>query len=176
MRGEHVIGASEPDILNGSSPHARGTRVAGHSSGRRGGFLAHLHSLTVTTSQNSSAPRHLASVSTASTPDIRRRALDDIAQSALEDVDRDPCTACGLMSLWRANPDLIRKNYLFDPAARRGGGAYLWPDIGAARRAHDSAWCEMIRKTFGSEPVIQYFETPFLVDNARGEIVEAPVA
>ena len=77
---------------------------------------------------------------------------------------------------WRANPDLIRKNYLYDPAARRGGGAYLRPDIEAARRAHDAAWCEMVRKTFGGEPVIQYFETPVLVDNARGETIEAPAA
>jgi hypothetical protein len=28
---------------------------------------------------------------------------------------------------WRANPDLIRKNYLYEPETRRGGGAYLWP-------------------------------------------------
>jgi hypothetical protein len=31
----------------------------------------------------------------------------------------------------------------------------------------------MIQKTFGSQPVIQHFETPVLVDNARGETVEA---
>jgi hypothetical protein len=74
---------------------------------------------------------------------------------------------------WRANPDLIRKNYLYDPEARRGGGAYLWPDIAAARRAHDATWCENIRKAFGSEPVIQYFETPVVVDNVRGETVGA---
>jgi hypothetical protein len=69
---------------------------------------------------------------------------------------------------WRANPDLIRKNYLYDPKARRGGGAYLWPDLAAARRAHDATWCENIRKTFGSELVIQYFETPVLVRDRRG--------
>jgi hypothetical protein len=74
---------------------------------------------------------------------------------------------------WRANPDLIRKNYLYDPKVRRGGGAYLWPNIDAARRGHDAAWCENIRKTFGSEPEIRYFETPVVVDNVRGETVEA---
>ena len=74
---------------------------------------------------------------------------------------------------WRASPDLIRKNYLYDPEGRRGGGAYLWPDIDAARRAHDAAWREGIRRTFGSEPEIRYFETPVVVDNARGETVEA---
>ncbi len=74
---------------------------------------------------------------------------------------------------WRASPDLIRKNYLYDPEGPRGGGAYLRPDIDAARRAHDAAWREGIRRTFGSEPEIRYFETPVVVDNARGETVEA---
>jgi hypothetical protein len=74
---------------------------------------------------------------------------------------------------WRANSELIRKNYLYDPATQRGGGAYLWPDIAAAQRAHSTVWCEMIRKTFGSEPVIQYFETPVVVDNVRAETIEA---
>jgi hypothetical protein len=77
---------------------------------------------------------------------------------------------------WRANQELIRKNYLYDPIARRGGGAYLWPDIDAARRAHDAAWCAMIRTTFGGEPVIQYFETPVVVDNARGETTAVDAA
>jgi hypothetical protein len=30
---------------------------------------------------------------------------------------------------WRSNPDLIRKNYLFDADARQGGGVYLWRNI-----------------------------------------------
>ncbi len=27
---------------------------------------------------------------------------------------------------WRANPGLIRKNYLYDAESRKGGGVYLW--------------------------------------------------
>jgi hypothetical protein len=74
---------------------------------------------------------------------------------------------------WRANSDLIRKNYLYDATAQRGGGVYLWPDVAAAQRAHDASWCEIIRATFGSDPVVQYFETPVVVDNAHGETVVA---
>ncbi len=74
---------------------------------------------------------------------------------------------------WRADPDLIRKNSLNDPVARRGGGAYLWPNKAAAQRAHDAAWCAMIERTFGSPPVIQYFETPVVVDNKVGETLES---
>jgi hypothetical protein len=77
---------------------------------------------------------------------------------------------------WRAHPELIRKNYLYDPEARRAGGVYLWPDIAAARRAHDADWCETVRKAYGSAPTFQYFETPVVVDNAHGETVEATVA
>jgi hypothetical protein len=76
-------------------------------------------------------------------------------------------------AVWRADPDLIRKNYLYDPVRRRGGGAYLWPSVEAARRAHDATWRERVRRLFGSEPVIEYFETPVLVDNLRGETVLA---
>ena len=30
---------------------------------------------------------------------------------------------------WRENPDLIRKNYLYDGTNAVGGGVYLWKDI-----------------------------------------------
>lgn len=40
---------------------------------------------------------------------------------------------------WRANPDLIRKNYIFDPATRRAGGVHLWCNMDAARRTRDAA-------------------------------------
>lgn len=67
---------------------------------------------------------------------------------------------------WRANPDLIRKNYIFDPETRRAGGVYLWRSIDGARRARDAAWLDRVRRTYGTEPVVQYFETPIVADNA----------
>jgi hypothetical protein len=73
---------------------------------------------------------------------------------------------------WRANRDLIRKNYLYDADGRKGGGVYLWRDIAAARRAHDAAWLERVRRAYGSEPVIQYFATPLVVDNALERTIE----
>jgi hypothetical protein len=74
--------------------------------------------------------------------------------------------------VWGANPELVRKNYLYDPATHQGGGAYLWPNIAAAQRAHDAAWCEMIEKRFGKKPVIRYFETPVVVDNVLHKIID----
>jgi hypothetical protein len=63
--------------------------------------------------------------------------------------------------VWRANPDLIRKNYRHDGQTRRAGGVYLWRSIGAARRARGAAWLERVRGTYGSEPLVQYFEPPW---------------
>jgi hypothetical protein len=57
---------------------------------------------------------------------------------------------------WRANPDLIRKNYLFDAQTRRAGGVYL-------RRKG--------RRTSNSEPVVQYFETPLVADDSLGQTI-----
>ena len=34
---------------------------------------------------------------------------------------------------WRANPDLIRKTFLFDEKSRRGGAVYNWKSIEAAK-------------------------------------------
>ncbi|WP_298111762.1 monooxygenase [Bradyrhizobium sp.] len=72
---------------------------------------------------------------------------------------------------WRANPDLIRKNYLFDGQTRRAGGVYLWRSMDAARRARDTAWLDRVRSTYRSEPTVQYFETPLVADNALGQTI-----
>lgn len=66
---------------------------------------------------------------------------------------------------WRANVDLIRKTYIYDPDTNTGGGVYLWKSKQAALDAHDAAWCQMARQTYGSTPRFAYFETPFIIDN-----------
>ncbi len=73
---------------------------------------------------------------------------------------------------WRANSELIRKNYLYDAERGQGGGAYLWPSIEAAQRGHDAAWRARIKQMYGNEPVIRYFETPLIVDNEQDQLIE----
>lgn len=73
---------------------------------------------------------------------------------------------------WRANTELVRKNYLYDAANSKAGGAYLWPSIEAAQRGHNAEWCARIKTMYGSEPVIRYFETPLIVDNAQDALIE----
>lgn len=54
---------------------------------------------------------------------------------------------------------------------RRTGGVYLWRSMEAARRARDRAWLDRVRRTYRSEPTVQYFETPLVADDAIGQTI-----
>jgi len=73
---------------------------------------------------------------------------------------------------WRATPDLIRKTFVYDAEAGQTGAFYLWSNKAAAMEAHGEAWRRGVMQTFGSVPVIRYFETPLVVDNALQETIE----
>ena len=82
-------------------------------------------------------------------------------------------------SIWRANPDCIRKCYLYDAENHLGGGTYLWKNLAAAKRAHGEEWRRMINDLYGSQDqiTITYFETPIVADNLVGQTIEEePVA
>jgi hypothetical protein len=74
---------------------------------------------------------------------------------------------------WQREPNLIRKTFVYDEQAREAGAFYLWTDRASAEAAHDDAWRARIRSSYGSEPRIRYFETPLVVDNALGRLVQA---
>jgi len=76
--------------------------------------------------------------------------------------------------IWRANPECIRKCYLYDGERGLGGGAYLWKSLEAAKEAHGDAWRRMINDLYGSEDQISitYFETPIVADNLVQQTVE----
>ncbi|TFZ03420.1 YdhR family protein [Ramlibacter rhizophilus] len=73
---------------------------------------------------------------------------------------------------WRREPNLVRKTFVFDAQANEAGAFYLWTDRASAEAAHDEAWRQRIRDAYGSEPRIRYFDTPLVVDNALGKVVE----
>lgn len=73
---------------------------------------------------------------------------------------------------WRKEPNLVRKTFVFDEIANQAGAFYLWTDRASAAAAHDESWRQTIRATYGSEPQIRYFDTPLVVDNALGRLVE----
>lgn len=74
---------------------------------------------------------------------------------------------------WGANPDLIRKNYIYDRERGLGGGAYTWRSVADAQKWHGEAFRKRIKETFGSEPTFAYYDTPILVDNEAHTIREA---
>ena len=69
---------------------------------------------------------------------------------------------------WKANRDLLRKNYLYGAGAGQGGGIYTWKTIEAAKQGHGPAFLARIRETFGAEPSFAYYETPIVIDNEHG--------
>jgi len=73
---------------------------------------------------------------------------------------------------WQANPDLIRKAFLFDESSRRGGGVYHWKNIEAEKLGHGPEFQKRIQATFGSQPEFQYFETPIVLDNTTKQVVD----
>ena len=72
---------------------------------------------------------------------------------------------------YRGMSGLVRKYYLFDPENGKGGGCYLFENRAAAEKVFDASWRALIRDKYGAEPIIQYFETPVVVDNVSGEII-----
>jgi len=73
---------------------------------------------------------------------------------------------------WRREAHLIRKTFVLDPQLAFAGAFYLWQDRASAEAAHDAAWRQRVRAQYGSEPEIQYFDTPLVVDNALGQVIE----
>lgn len=73
---------------------------------------------------------------------------------------------------WLNLPNLIRKTFVYDPVANQAGAFYPWEDRASAEAAHDEAWRQGVHDRFGSEPSIRYFDTPLVVDNALGRIIE----
>jgi hypothetical protein len=63
---------------------------------------------------------------------------------------------------------LIRKYYLRSEDGRIAGGIYFWETRQAAERVYDGEWRERVRKLYGVEPTIIWFDSPVMVDNQAG--------
>jgi hypothetical protein len=73
---------------------------------------------------------------------------------------------------WQRELNLVRKTFILDPDLKFTGAFYLWKDRHSAEVAHGTAWRERVLRMYGSEPEIQYFDTPLVVDNALGQVIE----
>ena len=69
----------------------------------------------------------------------------------------------------RTSLQKIRKNFILDKKNGIGGGVYTWDSKESAEKLYvkGGTWREYIRKAYGAEPEITWFETPFIVDNSK---------
>lgn len=67
---------------------------------------------------------------------------------------------------------LIRKYYLLSEDGGTAGGVYLWQSREDAERLYSDDWKKFIRQKYGVEPSVTYFQSPVIVDNRTGEILE----
>lgn len=73
---------------------------------------------------------------------------------------------------FRKTKGLIRKYYLLSEDGGTAGGAYLWESREEAEQLYTDAWKGSIRSRYGAEPTVTYFESPVVVDNQLGKIIE----
>ncbi len=66
---------------------------------------------------------------------------------------------------------LIRKYYVRSEDGSTVGGVYLWETREDADNCYDDAWLTRVTESYGTAPVISWFDTPVIVDNRHDEIV-----
>ncbi|MGO9572200.1 MAG: YdhR family protein [Desulfomonilaceae bacterium] len=73
---------------------------------------------------------------------------------------------------YREVKGLIRKYYLLSEDGSTAGGVYLWRSRNDAEQVYTDDWKRFIAEKYGTEPSVQYFDTPVIVDNLVGEILK----
>ncbi len=93
---------------------------------------------------------------------------------APEDASRQEIVedARGVIEKWSANPELIRKHFLWSDDGQWCCGFYLWKSREAAEQAHDANWQREVEKRTGQAPSISYFDAFMILDNEAGTVSE----
>ena len=78
----------------------------------------------------------------------------------------------GTAPKYREVHGLIRKYYVLSEDGGTAGGVYLWRSRIDAEQLYTDDWKRFIVEKYGTEPSIEYFETPVIVDNLVGEIIK----
>ena len=79
----------------------------------------------------------------------------------------------GTAPMYRDVPGLIRKYYLLSEDGETAGGVYLWKSRVAAEAMYTPEWSVFIREKYGVDPEVTYFESPVVVDNLTGDIINS---
>ncbi len=62
-------------------------------------------------------------------------------------------------------PGLVRKQFLSSKDCQTAGGVYLWSDERAARLFMSERVAPMIRAKFQVDPIIEFYDSPVIVEN-----------
>ena len=60
---------------------------------------------------------------------------------------------------------LLRKNYFVSEDGRRAGGIYVWSSRADADRLYTPEWKTFVEGKYGAPPLIEYLDSPVMVDN-----------
>ena len=66
---------------------------------------------------------------------------------------------------------LFRKYYYFSQDGKTLGGVYLWNSRAEAEAMFNDSWRAFMRDKYGTEPSVDYFDCPVVVDNLTDEIL-----
>lgn len=78
----------------------------------------------------------------------------------------------GTAPRYRELKGLVRKYYLLSLDGTTGGGVYLWKSKEDAEQVYNDEWKQLLKERYGAEPTILYFQSPVIVDNLVGEILQ----
>ncbi|WP_353860026.1 hypothetical protein [Azospirillum formosense] len=67
-------------------------------------------------------------------------------------------------------PGLIRKQFIWSGTGT-AGGVYQWERREDAQRFYQGPWLDGIRRRYGTDPEIEYFETVAVTDNPGGVVL-----
>ena len=63
---------------------------------------------------------------------------------------------------------VVKSIFYIRSEGRVAGGIYLWETRQAAERVYSGEWRERVEKLYGAKPMITWFDSPVVVDNATG--------
>ncbi|MBX9729860.1 MAG: hypothetical protein K2X59_00895, partial [Sphingomonas sp.] len=66
---------------------------------------------------------------------------------------------------YQAIPGLIRKYFTIEP--KRFGGIYYWSSKAAAQAWFSAAWTARAKATYGSDPVVTYYDVPLAIEGTK---------
>jgi hypothetical protein len=68
-------------------------------------------------------------------------------------------------------PGLVRKVYVLSQDGSTAGGIYLWSSRAEADATYTESWRAFVREKYGTDPSVEYFDSPVVVDNLTHEIL-----